>query len=41
MARNLKLHITLYLEKEVPVSTEITGGELLLKMASKSELTQK
>lgn len=38
--RNLKPHITLYLEKEVPVSTE-TLSDLLLGLTFETEFTQK
>lgn len=39
--RNLKPHIILYLEKEVPVSTETTFSDLLLGLTFEMELTQK
>lgn len=39
--RNLKPHIILYLEKEVPVSTETTFSDLLLSLTFEMELIQK
>lgn len=39
--RNLKPHIILYLEKEVPVSTETTFSDLLLGLTFEMQLIQK